>query len=389
MITTDSLRGRMALMVAHCAGMVDLVALPLWVGALMGHYHFDPQQAGGLATLFLLGAVLASTALAPRFNRLPRRSVVVAGFSVAALAFLGVSLRTDFVSMAVLHALGGVAAGAGLSVTHGSIARAMNPHRMFAIAGTALGVFSVGFFASVPPLLATHGGGAIFQVFAGVMGFAALVSLLAFPQGEGVRAQGVADIPASGRTEPLPRVVWFGIVGVACMGLVQAMTFAFVERVGHARGFEVAAIASMFVALSIVNLFPTALAGLLERRLDARTVLLVGPALQALLAGGIMLSMSFNTYAAAALFLPAVMLFTHNFAFGLLARIEPSGRALAATPAMLMTGGAIGPVLGGTLVKTFGYGSLAVAAAIIAAVAIICFTRLPVQASVATRRQFA
>jgi predicted MFS family arabinose efflux permease len=56
---------------------------------------------------------------------------------------------------------------------------------------------------------------------------------------------------------------------------------------------------------------------------------------------------------------------------------------------MLMTGGAIGPVLGGTLVKSFGYGSLAVAAAIIAAVAILCFTRLPAQASVATRRQFA
>lgn len=389
MITTDSLRGRMALMVAHCAGMVDLVALPLWVGALMGHYHLDPQQAGGLATLFLLGAVLASTVLAPRFNRLPRRSVVVAGFSLAALAFLGVSMRTDFASMAVLHALGGVAAGAGLSVTHGTIARSVNPHRLFAIVGTALGVFSVGFFAVVPPLLASHGGGAMFQVFAGVMGFAALTSLLAFPQAEGGAAQAAAGTPTGGRPEPLSRVVWFGIVGIACMGLVQAMTFSFVERVGHARGFEVAAIASMFVALSIVNLFPTALAGLLERRLQARSVMLVGPALQALLTAGIMLSMGFNTYAAAALFLPAVMLFTHNFAFGLLARIEPSGRALAATPAMLMTGGAIGPVLGGTLVKTFGYGSLAVAAAIIAALAILCFTRLPAQALLATRRQFA
>jgi predicted MFS family arabinose efflux permease len=389
MITTDSLRGRMALMVAHCAGMVDLVALPLWVGALMGHYHLDPQQAGGLATLFLLGAVLASTVLAPRFNRLPRRSVVVAGFSLAALAFLGVSMRTDFASMAVLHALGGVAAGAGLSVTHGTIARSVNPHRLFAIVGTALGVFSVGFFAVVPPLLASHGGGAMFQVFAGVMGFAALTSLLAFPQAEGGAAQAAAGTPAGGRPEPLSRVVWFGIVGIACMGLVQAMTFSFVERVGHARGFEVAAIASMFVALSIVNLFPTALAGLLERRLQARSVMLVGPALQALLTAGIMLSMGFNTYAAAALFLPAVMLFTHNFAFGLLARIEPSGRALAATPAMLLTGGALGPGRGGTLVKTFGYGSLAVAAAIIAALAILCFTRLPAQALLATRRQFA
>ena len=45
-ISIDTRRGRAALMVAHCAGMVDLVALPVWVGTLISHYRFDPQQAG-------------------------------------------------------------------------------------------------------------------------------------------------------------------------------------------------------------------------------------------------------------------------------------------------------------------------------------------------------
>jgi len=48
----------------------------------------------------------------------------------------------------VLHALGGLATGAALSVTHGTIARAGNPHRLFAIVGIALGVFAVAFFAA-------------------------------------------------------------------------------------------------------------------------------------------------------------------------------------------------------------------------------------------------
>ena len=47
--------GHVALIVAHCAGMVDLVALPVWVGTLIQYYKLDPQQAGGLATLFLIG----------------------------------------------------------------------------------------------------------------------------------------------------------------------------------------------------------------------------------------------------------------------------------------------------------------------------------------------
>ena len=49
-ISIESRRGRAALMVAHCAGMVDLVALPVWVGTLIAHYRFDPQQSGLLAS---------------------------------------------------------------------------------------------------------------------------------------------------------------------------------------------------------------------------------------------------------------------------------------------------------------------------------------------------
>ena len=40
-IKTDSRTGRSVLMVAHCAGMVDMVALPVWVGTLIAAYKFD------------------------------------------------------------------------------------------------------------------------------------------------------------------------------------------------------------------------------------------------------------------------------------------------------------------------------------------------------------
>jgi predicted MFS family arabinose efflux permease len=161
------------------------------------------------------------------------------------------------------------------------------------------------------------------------------------------------------------------------MGLVQAMTFSFLERVGNDRGFGLAAITGVLIALGIVNLFPAVLAAVLEKRWSARSVMLAGPVLQALLVAVIMNATSFAPYAAAASVFAAVMIFTHTFAFGLLARLDTSGRALAATPAMLMVGAAIGPILGGTLVKTAGYGSLGIAAGIIAAVAVSCFARIP------------
>ena len=166
MTTTEKWPGRIALMVAHCAGMVDLVALPVWVGTLISASKFDPQQAGALATLFLAGAVIASLFFAPRFNRLNRRLVATAGFATSAFAFGIASLQTGFPIMALCHAVAGVAAGSALSMTHGTIGRAANPHRLFAIVGLALGIFAIVFLGATPNLVAVFGGAALFRIFA-------------------------------------------------------------------------------------------------------------------------------------------------------------------------------------------------------------------------------
>lgn len=361
-------------MVAHCAGMIDLVALSVWVGTLISHYGFDAQQAGGLPTLFLSGVVLASIVLAPRFHRLPGRWVASIGFTISALCFWLASGTTEYAELAALHAVSGIAAGSALSVTHGTIARSANPHRLFAIAGMTLGVFAVVFLGGTPQLIAALGGAALFKTFAGVMLLGAVASALAFPSPAPLSA---AAMQSASKPAPLPRVVWFGIAGIAAMTLVQAMTFSFLEGVGLFRGFTQQAINGVLIALGLVNLLPAVLAALLEKRLVARKVLLVGPLVQVALAATIMLSPVFGPYAFAAALLAAVLIFTHTFAFGLLARLDGSGRVLAATPAMLMLGSAIGPFLGGTLVTLFGYEALALAAAVLAGVAVSCFSRLP------------
>lgn len=357
-------------MVAHCAGMVDLVALSIWVGALIAHYGFDPQQAGGLPTVFLIGAVLASVVIAPRIQRVKGRWVAAAGFAVAAVAFWMASKTSGYQQLLMLHAIAGVSAGAALSVTHGTIARSGNPHRLFALVGIALGVFAVVFLAGVPQLIAAQGGPVLFRAFAAVMAAGALAALLVFPTLP-------ADIATqAAKSAPLPRMVWFGIAGISCMTLVQAMIFSFLESVGTDRGFDRGKINGVLIALGLVNLLPAALAALLQKRLAVRKVLLAGPLLQLVMATLIMVSPVFGPYAFGAALLAAVLIFTHTFAFGLLARLDTSGRALTGTPAMLMIGSAIGPFLGGTLVNAFGYEVLALAAACLAIAATFCFSRL-------------
>jgi predicted MFS family arabinose efflux permease len=365
--TSENWGGRATLMVAHCAGMVDLVALPVWVGVLISGLGLDPQQAGGLATLFLIGAVSASAVVAPRAHRLPARPVVAAGFAVAASAFGAIGLVDNFTLMALLHLAAGLAAGTALSLTHAAIGRSSNPHRLFATVGFALGVFAVLFMGGVPKLVAAVGAPALFWSFAGIMAFAACAAAIGFPA---TRPHAAATHGARGK---LPRTVWRAAAGVSCMALIQAMMFAFVERIGADRGYGTAAVAGVLIALAFVNLVPAPLAAFLQQRINPRRVLVGGPILQAVLALLMTQSQDFVPYAAGAMFFAAVMIFTHTFAFGLLAALDPSGRAVAATPAMVMAGAAVGPILGGTLVKMAGYSSLGFAAVLIAACAVACF----------------
>jgi predicted MFS family arabinose efflux permease len=352
-------------MLCHFVGMVDLVALPVWVGALVQHYGFDLEHAGMIVTAFLLGAVGASLVAAPRFNRLPRRTCVVAGYGIAALAFLCASRVDSFGALAALHLLAGLATGTALSVTHGTIGRSASPHRLFAIVGTALGIGAVAFYGAVPPAVAAHGGAILFIVFGALMALASLASL-GFPQVT-TRAEG------AGAAGPLPRAAWFAILGVSCMALNQALTFSMLDRIGIMRGFGQDRVNQLLVVCGLVNLLPAAIAGLLEKRLNPMRVALVAAPLQAALALVITLSTGYPQYALAGSVYPAVLIFMHTFLFGLIARLDPSGRALASTPAMMMTGSAIGPALAGAVAMRFGFGGQAVLALAVGACATLFF----------------
>ncbi|RJG01011.1 hypothetical protein D3878_04930 [Noviherbaspirillum sedimenti] len=149
--------------------MLDLVALPVWVGTLVSQYRFDPQQAGGLATLFLVGAALASVFFASGFTKGNARCAAACGFGIAALAFALSSQSTAFPVLAGLHFVGGMATGMALSFAHGTIGHAANPHRVFAYAGLVIGIFGILFLGTTPGIVDKFGGPALFVVFAAVM----------------------------------------------------------------------------------------------------------------------------------------------------------------------------------------------------------------------------
>ena len=359
--------GSIALVIGHFSGMLDLIALPVWVGALVERFGFSPQQAGGVVTLFLVGAVGASIVVAPRFNRLNQKLCASLAFASASAAFFLASRETGLVQLAILHLIAGISVGTALSMVHGTIGLAVNPHRLFAMAGIALGLFAIVLLAGIPQLLIAYGGAVLFQVFAAIMAIAALSCALLFRN----------PVPSSEtRKVPFSRATWFTILGISIMTFNQAMVFSFVEVIGKGRGFSPDSVLAVLIALGFVNfVLPSPLAAFLQNRISATTVTQIGPIVQIILAIGVTSVAIFPVWATAAAMFVSVQIFTHNFAFGRLASLDPTGRAVAATPAMLMVGAAFGPIAGGALGENFGFGALGVAAAVVGIIATGFFTK--------------
>ena len=373
MRTPDTFGGKAVLTLAHVVGMIDMVALPVWVGALMQHYRYSPPQAGITVTVFLLGVVLASVFFAPRFNRVPRKIAATAGFALAAVAFFFASQQpvaaSSFQVLSLLHGAAGLGVGCALTFTHGSIGRSANPHRMFAVVNIMLGVFAVLFLSGMPQLIQHLGAPVLFSVIAALMGLTAVVMAMAFPTiPDTSRVLGTA-VPLAGLR--IPGVSWFIIGVVVCLTLNQSMVFAFLERIGAERGFGVERVNGVLIALGLVNLTPGLLAALLQKKWSPVAVGMAGPLGQAVLAMVMTSAASFAPYAIAASLYVFMVIFTHNFLFGLLSRLDPSGRAAAATPAMMMIGSCIGPALGGAIVQGLGYQGLGWAACGVALVAVL------------------
>lgn len=343
-------------------------ALPIWVGVLISGFAFAPVQAGSLATLFLLGVVVSSVVLSPFFHRLPGRWIPSLGFGASALSFYTMIGSDHFTLLAVGHFIAGFSTGLALSFIHGTMGRTTNPHRIFAIGGVGLGIFAIFFLGGAPTLIAAFGPSTIFKIFAVIMAAACAAATMFFPStlnNEGVVKGGVG----------FTRAVWFVIVGIMAMALVQAMIFSFLERMGADRGLTPEQVQDVFIVMGLISITPSLLAALLEKRIAPITVGICGALAQGVIAMTVACSSGLVPYATAIAF-PFMMLFTHTFIFGHLAQIEPTGRAVAATPAMIMSGSALAPLLGGVLVQALGYQALGVAALALDLVSLCLFAAL-------------
>jgi len=367
----DDNRGRAVITLVQGVSMIEVGALPLWVGVLMGHYGFDPKEAGMLISLYMGGSVIAGLTIASFFGRLSSgKFIAYVGMVCATLTFFLITQFKDFEVLSILHFCGGLSLGPVLAICQGTIGRSLNPHRLFAIVAVASTTLAAIFLGIMPSFVDRLGGVLFFQVVAGILALGAILAILGFPAAPITPSLKAESLPNAGKLT-LPILLIFA--GLICLSVVFSMTMSFVERVGMQREYGLAAVSAVLSAMAIMKLTPAAIAGLMQKKLSVRSVLLVVPIVQALCSALIYGAAPLAVYAIAAPLFVTTMMFAQVFAFGLISKLDTSGRASALSASLLMVGMTIGPILGGIIVKAHGYALLAFVSPIVAAIAILLF----------------
>ncbi len=367
--TPESFGGRATLLISHVGGMVDLVALPLWISGLIASAHFLPQKAGALVSLYIFGVLISNVALAPIFMKVKSRIVATSGFALSALCFFSLTHAHGFPAYALLHFTAGIGAGTGLSCVHGTIGRSKNPHRLFAIVNIGVCIFGIVFFAVAPHLLSIMGVSVIFIILGSLMVAATLACALAFPPISAEPKREVYNGPIASKLSS--RV--FAFAGVAFMTAGQAAMFSFVQQVGLAHGFTASSIGLLLAGSAVLNLGAPILAGVLQHKLPATPVAVTGLFLHGVASLVICFTLGFGPFVLAAGSLVFLTIFSHIFMFGFISKMDRSGRMAALTPSMLMVGTATGPFLAGTVVGAYGYPALGMTAAALAWTSAACY----------------
>lgn len=260
--------------------------------------------------------------------------------------------------------------GPVLAVCQGTIGRSLNPHRLFAIVAVASTTLAAIFLGVMPSIVDRFGGVIFFQFVSGILALGAIFTILGFPAAP-IKPNMKTDIrPDAGK---LTRPVLMIFAGLICLSVVFSMTMSFVERVGMQRQYGLAAVSAVLSAMAIMKLTPAAIAALLQKKLSVRSVLLIVPIIQALCSALIYGAAPLAVYAIAAPLFVTTMMFAQVFAFGLISKLDTSGRASALSASLLMVGMTIGPILGGIIVKAHGYAALALVSPIVATIAIFLF----------------
>ena len=325
---------------------------PLLVDGLERLVHLGEQEAGLCVTAELLGQAIGAAAVLALQRRISNRQLCIASLSLIAIGnalSMGVLGRLSI--LLLMRAVAGVGCGlAGICI--GLFAQTKHPDRNFAIFTFAT-VIACALLAAAAPLI--YGSFGIVGLFAAIAASAGL-SLLLVPFIPGHSAEGTAPVNAVSAPKASPRTIILTCVMCGAYFTSTMMFWSYAGQIGAWHHLDVTAVSSNVAAAWLVGGLAGAMLAVPTARHLSRTITVVVCAIgSALTAYGSVVVESAGGYSAVLYGFVFLWLLSFPVQMGIFSEVDPSGRVAIVAFLVQLLAFALGPVLGGFILRSDSY----------------------------------
>lgn len=340
---------------AYGVGILNLLALPYLISAIMNDLKLDAAQAGFLMSAEFVFTMLASLVVAPAMGRAPRRTLALGGAVVVIAANLISASTTDIYWLAAIRCIAGIGAGLCLACGNASVASAKDPDQ----AAGQMNFLFVGLMAIVMIVYAdAMGSNGLAGLYYAIAATNALMLLLIvfMPQKAIIHAN-AHHFEHGSKHQNL-----FSVTAVCMMAAMfffsmrDTMGWAFVEQVGVSVGYTGEELGKLFSLQSVIGLLGPLAAAVIGKRFGMSTPVIIGILTTGAVSLGYVLGESSKEmYTIAVMMISTTYFYALAYLTALAAQLDREGRIAAASGAFLTLGIAVGPAFTGLLAESGGF----------------------------------
>ncbi len=365
---------RLLLCAVACSGIG--ITMSVIAPALIGGYTAAPEagglgldqaHAGQYVTLEMLATALAAMASAPLIERVRLSRTLIASAGLVLVANL-CALLVPPPGLWPFRILAGAAAGMAVGAGNAIIARSIDPDRLYGLSVTLATAYSALALFATPVAVSHFGYTGIFGLLALNVGILCPILLLLPDKANSAPRRATGGQSGVSVTLAAPLLISAFLLNVS-----DGAIYGFSQIIGGRSGLEPKAASAVLAAggfLGIAGALLAALIGIRFGRLAPVTAAIVVQ----LLSGWVITTFRQpEAYVAMQLMLSLSFWLAITYTLGLGAAIDPGGSVSASLGGVILLGSAVGPWIGGAVIKDQGYAALGLTCAILSALALATF----------------
>jgi len=348
---SDTPRALLTMAAYSLIGNTVLAVQPMIVGGMVDLLHLSPRQAGFVAAGELAGFSLTGVVLLTLVHRVSRHALASTGVALLCCVDVTSCFATTFPQMLPLRFLAGVGSAAAYAIFPVLAASSARPERVFGIVNAASLAYAGLFVWVAPRLLQAWQLPGIFLTMA-ALALLASPTILWTPARHGAPPM-ARNRPASG---PLsnPNVLILLLV-TACLYIGHGAIWAYQERIGVAAGLARSQVGTLLGSSMLIwGVAGSMLATWLGLSIGRVWPQIISFGVSVLAAALLVSGTGTTSYGVACALVALSWFYGLPYLTGLLAFLDPTGRANIACVLVSTGGAALGPALAAMLVGQSG-----------------------------------